>query len=153
MGDQVRLSGDDWEALLRLPFAAYSAASQAGEAAGAAQFRRFHEELDAGRAAFAEGTTGASLTDALAANPDTLWSAYHAEGKSPEDAAKRGMKVLRKVPEAESIAIRDWLLLVALRVAAAYRVVGEEPVSRDEAYAIRDLAKWLDRPLPEFDQA
>ncbi len=152
MGDPAQLNADQWQALLHMPFGVYSAVAEAGAAAGAAQFRRFREEIEAGQSAFAAGTTGASLTDALAANLDTLWSAYHATGRSPQDTVKRGVKVLGKVPEAESVAIRDWLLVMAVGVAAAYRVVGAAPVSWDEVYAIRDLAKWVKRPVPDISQ-
>ena len=152
MGDPAKLSGDQWQALLHMPFGAYSAIAETSDAAGGAPFRRFREVIEAGRSGFAEGTTGATLTDALAANLDSLWSAYHASGRSPQDAVKRGVKVLGKVPEADSVAIRDWLLVMAVGVAAATRVVGEPPVSWDEVYAIRDLAKWVMRPVPDISQ-
>ena len=152
MGDEVQLSGEQWEALLHMPFGAYSTVAEAGEPAGEAQFRRFVEEIEAGRTAFAEGSTGATLTDALAANLDTLWSAYHASGRSAQDVVKRGVRVLGKVPDAESVAIRDWLLVMAVGVAAATRVVSEPPVSWDEMFAIRDLAKWVKRPVPDISQ-
>ncbi len=150
MGDSADLSGDQWEVLLKLPFAAYTIVATAGDVANEAQFRCFREEIEHGRASFGDGTTGAALTDAVAENLDMLWSAYRASGRSPEDLAKRGVKVLGKVPEGESVAVRDWLLLVALRVAAASRVVGEPPVSWSEVYALKDLARWLKRPVPDI---
>jgi hypothetical protein len=152
MGDKGSLSGDQWEALLHLPFAAYSGVLDVERGGAEAQFRAFRDEIDHGRTAFAEGTTGADLASAVASNLDILWSAYQAAGRSPEDVAKRGMKVLRRLPEDESVAIRDWLLGVALRVAGSTRTVGQPAVSWSEVFALRDLARWLKRPVPDITQ-
>jgi hypothetical protein len=152
MGDKTSLSGVQWEALLPLPFAVHSTVTDVDQGAAEAQFRSFREEIEHGRSAFAEGTTGAELANAVAGNLDVLWSAYRASGRSPEDVVGRGMKVLRKLPEDESVAIRDWLLTVGLRLAGATRTVGEPPVSWSEAYALRDLARWLKRPVPDITQ-
>ena len=152
MDGRVELSRTEWEALLQMPLGVYSAVVEAGDEALEAQYRRFQEELGAGASAFAAGTTGATLVDALSANLDSLWATFHASERSPEDAVKRGAKVLRKVPEAESVALRDWLLLMAVHIAAASRTVGEAPVSPDEVSVIQHLAKWIKRPVPVINE-
>lgn len=152
MGDTKPLSGDQWEALLHLPFAMYSTVTEVDQGGAEAQFRSFRDEIEHGRTAFAEGTTGAELANAVAGNLDVLWSAYQAGGRSPEDAVKRAMKVLDKIDEQESEAVRDWLLRLALGVARATRTVGEPPVSWNEVFALRDLARWLKRPVPDITQ-
>ncbi len=155
MVDSASLSGDQWEALLHLPFAIYStvADADADQGSAEAQFRSFREQISHGRSVFAEGTTGADLANAVAENLDVLWSAYQASGRSPEAVAGRGMKVLRKIDDGESEAIRDWLLVVALGVARAIHTVGEPPVSWNEVFALRDLAGWLKRPVPDIAES
>jgi hypothetical protein len=155
MGGRVSLSGDQWEALLHLPFAVYStvADADADQGSAEAQFRSLREEIEHGRSVFAEGTTGADLANAVAGNLDVLWSAHRASGRSPEEVAGRAMKVLHKIDSGESEAIRDWLLVVALGVARAIHTVGEPPVSWSEVYALRDLARWLKRPLPAITES
>ena len=153
MDGRVDLSRNEWEALLQMPLGVYSAVVEAGEEALEAQFRRFQEELGAGASAFPVGTTGATLVEALLANLDSLWAAFHASGRSPGDAVKRGVKVLRKVPDAESVALRDWLLLVAVHIAGASRIVGEDPVSPDEVSVIQHLASWVKRPVPAIAES
>lgn len=150
MGGRPSLSGDQWEALLHLPFAVHSSVTDAEEGAAEAQFRAFRDEIEHGRSAFVEGTAGSDLAGAVAGSLDVLWSAYRATGRSPEDVVKRGMKVLRKLPEDESVAIRDWLLMLGLGIAGATRTVGAPPVTWGEVYALRDLARWLKRPVPDI---
>lgn len=150
MADLENLSRDDWEALLHAPFAAYSVVAAADEAATEAQFRQLRDEIGAGADAFPDGTIGRELADAVAENLDILWSAYRASGRSPRDTLKRAAKGLRGLPDAESIAVRDWLLVVALRVARANRTMGEATVTHEEVAALVELAGWLDRPVPDI---
>ncbi len=153
MDDRASLSGDQWEALLHMPFAVYSSVTDADDGGAEAQFRSFREEIEHGRSVFPEGTTGADLANAVAGNLDVLWSAYQASGRSPEEVVGRGMKVLRRIDDGESEAIRDWLLVVALGAARAIHTVGEPPVSWSEVFALRDLARWLKRPVPDITES
>lgn len=150
MTDPTNLSRDDWEALLHAPFAAYSVVVEAEAEITSAQFRRLREELATAERRFADGTTGRTLVEAVNANLDVLWDAYLAAGHSPGDVVRRAVKALGHVAPEESEAIRDWLAMLAVRVAEADRVVGEGPMSWDELGAMRELAGWLKRPLPEL---
>jgi hypothetical protein len=150
MSKPENLSRDDWEALLQAPFGAYSTVASAEEAATAAQFRCLREELETAAGAFAPGTTGRMLAGSVTANLEVLWAAHQAARRSPEDVIKRAVKGLRRVPARESEAVRDWLATLAVRVAQADRVVGEPSVSWDELDAIRALARWLRRPVPDI---
>lgn len=152
MGDPAKLKRDDWEALLHAPFAVYSSVAGADEPAMEAQFRRLGDEIVAGQGAFPDATIGRAMADAVAANMDMLWGAYHASGRKPQDVIKRAVKALRRAPEDEAVAIRDWLLVMAVRIANASRTSGEAAVSPAESTAIRDLAGWLKRPMPEIPQ-
>lgn len=152
MGDPAKLSRDDWEALLHAPFAVYSSVAGADQPAMEAQFRRLRDEIVAGQGAFPDGTIGRAMADAVAANMDMLWGAYHASGRKPQDVIKRAVKALRRVPDDEAVAIRDWLLVMAVRVAVASRMAGRAAVSSVESAAIRDLAGWLQRPMPGMPQ-
>ncbi len=150
MGDPEKLSRDDWEALLHAPFAVYSTIVAADEEATLAQFRHLNEELLTGQGTFADGSIGRAMAEAVAANADILWEAYRASGRHPRDVIRRAMGGLRQVPDEEAVAIRDWLLVLAVGVAEADRVIGEPTVSWDEASAIRELAGWLKRPMPDL---
>lgn len=152
MNDRLALSAGQWEALLHMPFAVNSTVSEADEGAAVAQFRAFREQIEQGRSAFVQGSVGADLAGAVADSLDLLWSAYRAAGRSPEDVVKRGMQVLRKLPEDDSVAIRDWLLNLGLRIAGATRTVGAPPITWGEVFALRDLARWLKRPVPDITQ-
>jgi hypothetical protein len=92
------------------------------------------------------------MTEVLDANLDLLWEGYQGSARSAGDGLKRARRVLRKGSNDESAAVRDWLLALAVRVAAADRVMGDSAVSDAELRVIRDAAKWLDRPLPGLDQ-
>ncbi|MDP1839028.1 MAG: hypothetical protein Q8L19_11055, partial [Reyranella sp.] len=143
---------DDWEALLQAPFAVYSTVAGADEPATEAQFRRLGDEILAGQGAFPDATIGRAMAEAVAANVDMLWGAYHASGRKPHDVIKRAVKALGRAPDDEAVAIRDWLLAMAVRIAEASRMAGEAAVSPVETSAIRDLAGWLQRPMPETPQ-
>lgn len=152
MGSPDRLSRGDWEAVLHAPLLVYSTVASVDGAPMEAQFRRLREEILAGRGAFAEASIGHTMIEALAENLDVLWEGYQASSRSAQDGLKRLMKVLRKAPEEESVTIRDWLLVLAMQIAEARRMVGETSVSPTEDEAIRDLAAWLDRSVPEPGQ-
>lgn len=151
MGDPKRLERDDWEAIVHAPFHVYSAVASIDGTPLEAQFRRLGEELEVGRGTFAESTIGRTMVETLTENLDALWAGYHALGRSSEDGLNRAMKALGKAPDGEALAIRDWLLVLAKRIAEARRTVGAEAISLDEASTIRDIAAWLDRPAPESD--
>ncbi len=153
MSDPEVLSRDEWEALLHAPFCVYSALVATEPEAGEAQFRCLREEILAARQAFADGTIGWTLTESVAANLDVLWAAYQGSGRHPGDDLKRARKALDKVPDDESTAIRDWLIVLAIRVARADRTLGEPPVSHEDLSAIRDIAGWLKRPIPPLGEA
>jgi len=153
MGDPGRLNRGDWEAVLHAPFHVYSAVASIDGEPLEAQFRRLGDEIASGGRVFAEGTIGRTMIDALAENMEPLWAGYQASGRPVKDGLKQAVKALRGAPEDESVAIRDWLLVLALAIAEARRTVGAESVSPDEANTIRDVADWLDRPLPESGQA
>jgi hypothetical protein len=148
MGDERRLSRNDWEALLHAPLHVYAAVASVDGEPVEAQFRRLREEIEAARSLFTATSVGQGMSDALAANLDVLWDGYQAADRSVRDGLKRASKVLRRLPEPESTDIPDWLLLVAVRIAEARRTVGEEPISPAEAKTIKDVADWLDRPPP-----
>lgn len=153
MGDPGRLDRGDWEAVLHAPFHVYSAVASIDGEPLEAQFRRLGEEIASGSGVFAEGTIGRTMIDALAENMEPLWAGYQASGRSVKDGLKRATKALRRAPDDESIAIRDWLLVLALAIADARRTVGTESVTPDEASTIRDVADWLELPGPESGQA
>lgn len=153
MGDPGRLERGDWEAVLHAPFHVYSAVASIDGEPLEAQFRRLGEEIASGSGVFAEGTIGRTMIDALAENMEPLWAGYQASGRSVKDGLKQAVKALCRAPEDESVAIRDWLLVLALAIAEVRRTVGAESVTPDEASTIRDVADWLDRPLPESGQA
>ncbi|MEK6720799.1 MAG: hypothetical protein AABZ33_09040 [Chloroflexota bacterium] len=148
MGDPERISRDDWETILHAPFQVYSLVAAADGEATEAQFRRLSEEIVMARGHFSDGTIGFTMAETLAANLDPFWAAYQASGRSPKDVLKRVKKALRKAPDGEAIAIRDWLLALAVRIGDARRGMGVDVISSNEAIAIRDLAGWLDRPVP-----
>lgn len=153
MGDREKLSRDDWEAVIQAPFRVYSTIAAVDLGPMEAQFRTFRDEVEAGRSVFAHETIGFAMIEALAANLDVLWDAYRASDRSSKDGLKRAVKALRRAPELESAEIRDWLLVLAGRIASVRRVIGDGSVSADEARVIRDLADWLDRPEPEIAAA
>jgi len=152
MGDPGRLTRGDWEAVLHAPFHVYSAVASIDGEPLEAQFRRLGDEIASGGRVFAEGTIGRTMIDALAENMEPLWAGYQASARPVKDGLTRATKALRQAPDDESVAIRDWLLALALAIAEARRTVGAESVSPDEANTIRDVADWLDRPLPESGQ-
>lgn len=153
MGDPGRLERGDWEAVLHAPFHVYSAVASIDGEPLEAQFRRLGDEIASGGGVFAEGTIGRTMIDALAENMEPLWAGYQASGRSVKDGLKQAVKALRRAPDDESIAIRDWLLVLALAIADARRTVGTESVTPDEASTIREVADWLERPAPESGQA
>jgi hypothetical protein len=148
MGGPQRLSRDDLEALVDAPFRIYSTVATVDGEAIPAQFRCLREEIAAGPGVFAEGTVGRLMVDALGANLDVLWEGYRASSRSPRDGLRRAAKALRRVPDDESAAVRDWLLALATRIAEVRRPIGDQRISAKEAKAIRDLAHWLGRPVP-----
>lgn len=148
MGKGAELSVDDWNRLLQAPLCAYSIVT-AGKGTEAA-FRRLREELGASDGSFADGTVGRSLAAAAAADLDTLWMAYLASGQDPRDGIRRAMKVLRRLPREEQLAVRAWLLELALRVAEATRMLGEPSLSDPERRAIGELAGQLRVPVPDL---
>lgn len=152
MGDPGRLERGDWEAVLHAPFHVYSAVASIDGEPLEAQFRRLGDEIASGGGVFAEGTIGRTMIDALAENMEPLWAGYQASGRSVKDGLKRATEALRRAPDDESTAIRDWLLNLALRIAEVRRTVGAESVSPEEASTIRDVADWLERPGPESGQ-
>ena len=153
MSDPGRLKRGDWEAVLHAPFHVYSAVASIDGEPLEAQFRRLGDEIASGGGVFAEGTIGRTMIDALAENMEPLWAGYQASARPVKDGLTRATKALRQAPDDESVAIRDWLLVLALAIAEARRTVGAESVSPEEASTIRDVADWLDRPLPESGQA
>ncbi len=153
MGDPNRISRDDWETILHAPFQVYSLIASIDGEPSEAQYRRLTEEIVGARGHFSEGTIGLVMSETLAANLDAFWAAYHASGRSPKDGLKRVKKALGKAPDDEAVAIRDWIVALAMRVADARREMGAEAVSPDEATAILELAGWLDRPAPECPPA
>jgi len=152
MADPVNLPREDWEALLQAPLGVYAAVAAAGGEATAAQFRRLREELAGAEGSFAAGSTGRLMVESVSANLDLLWEAQQVAGRTPADVVKRAVRALGRVPREESEAIRDWLAVLAVRIAEADRVVGEGPLTWDELDAIRALAGWLRRPVPRIGQ-
>ncbi len=153
MSDPADLSRDEWESLLHAPICVYLTVVATETEATEAQFRCLREEIAAAGQAFADGTIGWTLAEAVTANLDVLWAAYQSSGRHPGQDLKRARKVLDKVPDDESAAVRDWLVVLAIRVAKADRTVGDPPVSHEELSAIRDVAGWLRRPIPPLDEA
>lgn len=151
MGTMDRLKRRDWEAILHAPFYAYTHVGSADGTPIEAQFRRLGEEIAAGQDLFHEGSLGGTMAAALNENLDPLWAGFRAAGRSPEDGLGRARKALRKAGDAESAGIRDWILAMAARVAEVRRTVGTDAVSLSETEAIRDVARWLDRPVPDSD--
>lgn len=149
MGDPDRISRGDWETILHAPFQVYRLVASAEGEPTEAQFRRLTEEIVGARGHFSDGTIGLTMTETLAANLDPFWAAYQAAERSPKDGLKRVKKALRKAPDDESLAIRDWLVALAARIADASREVGAESVTEAERRAIAEVAGWLDRPRPE----
>lgn len=150
MGDPDRISRGDWETILHAPFQVYRLVASAEGVATEAHFRRLTEEITGARGHFSDGTIGLTMAETLAANLDAFWAAHQATDRSPKDGLKRVRKALRKAPEDESLAIRDWLVSLAVRIADARREMGAGSVSEGEQGAITDLAGWLDRPTPEM---
>jgi hypothetical protein len=146
--DTSALSQDDLEAILHAPFRVFSLVASADRPADEAQFRRLGEELLAARSVFVEGTIGRTMIEAVSSNLEVLWTAYQAADTSPKSGLKRAMKALQRVPEAEGIAVRDWLIGLGVGIAQARHTIGERVISDAEHGAIRDLARWLDRPVP-----
>jgi hypothetical protein len=148
VGDPSNLSRSDWEALLQAPLCVYSAMVAVEHGASEAQFRAFRDELNAAGGSFREGSTGAILVDNVLANLEVLFAAHQAAGRPTTNGLKRARSALRRVSDEESEAVGDWLVRLAVRLAAADRVVGEWVVSHDEVHAIREVAKALKRPIP-----
>ncbi len=153
MADSPELSRTEWESLLHAPLCVYTAVAAAEAEATQAQFRSLRDEVAAARQAFADGTIGRTLAETVTVNLDMLWAAYGSAGRHPRDDLKRARKVLDRASAEESAAVRDWLIVLGIRVAQADRTVGEPPVSPEEASAIRDIAGWLQRPIPPLDEA
>jgi hypothetical protein len=153
MSGPEELSRGEWESLLHAPFCVYSAVAATEPEVTEAQFRCLRDEILAAPQAFADGTIGWTLAETLTANLDVLWAAYRNSGRHPGDDLKRARKALKKVPDDESAAIRDWLIVLGIRVARADRTVGEPPVSHEEVSALRDIAGWLQRPVPPLSEA
>ncbi len=143
-----QLSDDEWTALLQAPFCVYSLVASAEGPPDTVQFRTMTDEVEAARAVFPSGTIGHVFIEAVAADMLGLWAIHHASGASPKAGIKTAMKALGRVAETDGIAIRDWLMVLAERVAASTRMMGQPPISAGEERAIRDLSKWLDRPAP-----
>jgi hypothetical protein len=151
MGGPKPLSRDDWEAILHAPFHVYSAVASADGVPSESEFRSLRDGIEASRAAFGGIGVGHEMIETLAGNLDVLWAGYQASGRSAKDGVKRAVKALRRVQEAESAAIRDWLLLLGIQVAEARKIIGEEPVNPGEQQVIAEVAAWLERPLPTAD--
>jgi len=132
------------------PLCVYSVVANADGEAIEGQFLRFREEIAAGPRVFEDLTIGRAAAEALAANLDVFWDAYHAAGRSPKDGVKRAAKALRRTPDEEGRAYRQWLLALALQIADVRHGMGEPRVSPGEAEAIRELAGWLGEPAPEI---
>lgn len=147
-----RLGRDDWESILHAPLHAYVHVGGADAPLMEAQFRRLTDEIAAGREAFADGSLGQLMVVGLAENLDPLWAGFHAAGRSPRNGLSRARKALRKADDAESEAIRDWIVALAAHVAEASRTLGTDAVSPAETEALRDVAAWLDRPLPRANR-
>src|SRR3972149_7925400 len=124
MGDPGRWNGGDWEAVLHAPFHVTSAVASIDGEPLEAQFRRLGEEIASGGGVFAEGTIGRTMIDALAENMEPLWAGYQASARPVKDGLTRATKALRKAPEDEAVALRDWLLALALGVAGGRRAGG-----------------------------
>lgn len=146
-----RFSSDQWEHILHAPFHAYMHVGGADGPPIEAQFRRLTEELTAGRESFLDGTLGSLVAAALTENLDALWEGFRAAARSPKDGLVRARKTLDRAEEADSAAIRDWVITMAIGIAEARRVLGSEAVSPTEAAAVSDVADWLQRPLPQAD--
>jgi hypothetical protein len=149
VADGGRLENDDRDAILYAPFDVYATVASADGPPGAAQFRRMCDEIEAARGTFAHDTVGRTMVTTLAMDLEPLWAAYHESARPARDGLKRAAKALRKVPDDEAIAIGDWLIVLAVRIAESNRMVGGAMISVEEAAAIRDVAGWLDRPVPE----
>lgn len=149
MGEADRLRKGEWEAILHAPFHVYSAVASADGEPMEAQFRALREQLEHGRASFADGTVGRTMVETLAANLDALWAGYQAAGRSPKDGLGRARKALDRIPDQASIDVRDWMIGLAGRIAAARRTIGEGAVSDAEREVLSSVASWLDRPSPE----
>ena len=152
MSDPQDLSREEWESLLHAPFCVYLTVIAAESEVTQAQFRCLRDEVAAARQAFPDGTIGRTLAETVTANLDVLWAAYQSSGRHPGDDLKRARKVLDKAPEEESAAVRDWLIVLGIRIARTDRTVGEPPVSHEEVSAIRDVAGWLQRPIPPLGE-
>ena len=153
MGDPDRISRNDWETILHAPFQVYRAVASVDEKPTEAQFRRLSEEIVGGRGHFSDGTIGLTMTETLSANLDPFWAAFQGSGRSTKDGLKKVKGALKKAPDDESVALRDWLVGLAVQIAEAHRQVGSGPVTESEAAAIRDIAGWLDRPAPDVPQS
>jgi hypothetical protein len=149
MGDPDRMSQDDWETILHAPFQVYHLVATAEGAPDEAQFRCLSDEIQAARGHFGDGSVGHTMAETLAGNLDPFWIAYQASGRRPEDGLKRVTGALRTAPESEAIAIRDWLVALAARIAEARREMSGPAISDSEARAVLDVARWLDRPPAE----
>lgn len=150
MGDPDRISRGDWETLLHAPFRVYSLVAGAeGEEPGVAQFRALTESLHAATGHFEGGTIGHVLVATLVNDLDPLWAAYGASSRSGKDGLRAVPRALREAPEDEGVAIRDWLLDLAIDVAEARRTLGERALSAPESKIIGEIAGWLDRPKPD----
>jgi len=103
-------------------------ATLAAAVAVEAQFRRLGDEIASGGRVFAEGTIGRTMIDALAENMEPLWAGYQASGRPVKDGLKQAVKALRGAPEDESVAIRDWLLVLALAIAGALHNISPDIV-------------------------
>lgn len=143
-----QLTNDEWDAIVRAPFCVYSLVASAGGPPDAAQFRVLTEEIMVGRTTFPATSVGHALLEAIAVDQEGSWAAYQASGVSPKDGVKRSMKALGRVAEADSVAVRDWLLTLATAIARSEHMMGEPAISDTEALAIQDLAGWLERPVP-----
>jgi hypothetical protein len=149
VADGGRLANDDRDAILYAPFDVYATVASADGPPSAAQFRRMSDEIESARATFAHDTVGRTMMTTLARDLEPLWAAYHESARPARDGLKRAAKALRQVPDDEAIAMRDWLIVLAVRIAESNRMVGGAMISAAEAAAIRDVAGWLDRPVPE----
>lgn len=148
MGEADRLRKGEWEAILHAPFHVYTVVASADGEPMAAQFRALRDRLEQGPGAFPEGSVGRTMVDTLGLNIDALWAGYQATGRSPKDGLGRARKALGRIPDEASAGVRDWLVELAGHIAAARRTIGEDSVSEAERQAVRDVAAWLDRPLP-----
>ncbi len=149
MNGSEKISRDDWQTIIHAPLHVYRLVASVESEPIEAQFRRLTEELQAAIGTMASGSVGQLMAEALVGNLDALWIAFRDANRNPRDGLKRVKRALRKAPEDGSIAVRDWLVMLGVWIAEARHDMGGPAISDAEAGAVRDVAGWVGRPVPE----